>query len=545
MTITRPAPPDWAIRTEADRRALGAGYYWDHDQAERVIRFAELYLTPKFVAGEFRLFDWQRRTLMSWYGWRSPDGSRRWRRAILHVPKKNGKTLLVSIVAAYELLGGIAVSPLVVSASTTKSNARQVYEQLATCFRRHPKLAKVTRATPSKKQIRDTRPDGGEYEAFSADAANAEGANASSAIVDEAHAHRSAKLYNALEFSMIGRADGFLVVISTAGDDVTHWYYGLVERARAIVAGHDHDPTVYAEVYEVDPERQDLDDPATWLAANPSLDLYPGFTSAKFKLDWESAKTKTRDRLNFERYRMNIFRRAEEATWIEIPRWDLCRGELPPAAELAKLPLYLGFDGSQRIDPTSISAVWVRPGRKFYARSWSFVAEAGVRERERSNLPRYQQFVAEGAMTITPGDVVSLSAVLGKFDELIAGGNVKALVMDPNGAWILGQHLDGKGFDIYRQPQTHRWFNAPTRELETCVTEKRITHDGNAWLRWCLNSVRLDEDRYKNVRPMKARSVDHIDGAIALLMPFALADQAAAAPPPKPSVYERRGFRAL
>lgn len=555
MSTSRTQPPAWAVRTEADRRALAAGYYWDQDAADRVITFAEKYLAPQFVTGAFQLFPWERRTLQSWYGWRAPDGSRRWRRAVLHIPKKNGKTLLVSVVAAYELLGGVAASPWVVSASTTKDNAKQVYDQLAECFRKHPSLKKITKATESKKLIQDRRPGGGKYESLSSDAPNAEGANATMAIVDEAHAHRSAKLYRTLEYAMIGRPDGFMVIISTAGDDVTHWYYSLVERARAIVAGGDLDPTTYAEVYEADPEKDDLDDPAVWRRCNPSLDLYPGYTTEKFRLDWEIAKKKTLDRLSFERYRLNIFRKAAEATWIEIPRWDLCRA--PAAdAELAGLDCYLGFDASQRIDPTSLSAVWVRQHAhvrddgtrvkpRFHARSWSWVAEAGVRERERTNLPRYQQYIAEGHMVMTPGDVIDLASILKKFDELIAANRVKALVMDPNGAWVIGQHLDGKGLEIYRQPQTHRWFNGPTRELEVAVTERRISHDGNAWLRWCLNSVRLDEDRYKNVRPMKARSVDHIDGAIALLMPFALADQAAAAPPPKPSVYETRGFRTL
>ncbi|HEX4608850.1 MAG TPA: hypothetical protein VH092_11655, partial [Urbifossiella sp.] len=68
------------------------------------------------------------------------------------------------------------------------------------------------------------------------------------------------------------------------------------------------------------------------------------------------------------------------------------------------------------------------------------------------------------------------------------------------------------------------------------------THDGSGWTRWCIHSVRLDEDQYRNVRPVKAKSVDHIDGAVSMLMPFALADQAAAAPPPKESVYESRGI---
>lgn len=544
-SAARPAPPEWAVRTAADHKALAAGYWWDQAAADRVIRFAERYLTPKFTAGEFRLFRWQRRTLHSLYGWRAADGSRRWRRAALHVPKKNGKTLLVSVIAAYELMGGVADAPLVVSASTTKENAKQVYDQLATAFDRHPALKKVARCTESKKLIRDLRPGGGEYRALSADAPNAEGANGSSVIVDEAHAHRSPKLYRALEYAMIGRPDGFMVVISTAGDDLTHWYYALVERARRVIAGTDDDPTLYAEVYEADPETDDLDSPEVWKRCNPSLDAYPGFTAEKFRLDWEAAKKTTVDRLSFERYRLNIFRRPQEATWIDTVRWDACKGPVPTPAELRALPCYLGFDASQRIDPTSLSAVWVRPGRKFYVRSWAWVAEAGVREREKSNLPKYQQFIAEGSMVMTPGDVIDKPSVMDKLRELLGYGNVKALVMDPNGAWVIGQDLDGQGVEIYRQPQTHRWFNGPVRELETAVIEKRVTHDGSGWARWCVHSVRLDQDQYKNVRPVKAKSADHIDGAVALLMPFALADQAAGAPPPKPSVYETRGFGTL
>lgn len=523
-------PPAWAVRTEADRRALDAGYTWDDDAARRVIRFAERYVSPQYTQGAFKLFDWQKRFLMSLYGWRRPDGGRRWERAILHVPKKNGKTLLVSVLAAYELFGGLTSAPLVVSASTTGENAKQIYDQLFTVIGRSPKLKSRARCTDYKRLI--VIPDrGAEYKGLSADAPNSQGKNASAVIVDEAHAHRSPKLFRSLEHAQIGRTDGFMVIISTAGDDLTHFYYALVEQARAIVVGANTDPTTYAEVYEADPENDDLDDPATWAKCNPSLDLYPGFTTERFRLGWERAKKTTTDRLSFERYRLNIFRRAEENTWIEIPRWDACRGDVPESV-LRGCPLYLGFDASQRIDPTSLSAVWLLPNRKFHAQSWAWVAEAGVREREQTNLPKYRQFIAENAMVMTPGDVIDKQSVMNKIAELIAAYTVKAFVMDPNGAWVLGPELDGRGFEVYRQPQSHRWFNSPTRNLETAVTERRVSHDGNTWLRWCLHSVRLDEDRYKNVRPMKARSVDHIDGAIALLMAFALADAAAITPDP-------------
>lgn len=540
----RTDPPAWAVVTAADRKALADGYYWDADQAARVVRFVEAYITAKYAdaaADAFRLFTWQRRFLMRLYGWRRPDGGRRFAKALLHVPKKNGKTLLISAVALYELLGAGVAAPLVASASTTRDNAKQVYDQLAACIDRSPQLRAACRPVESRRVVKVPSRDG-EYRALSADAPSSEGLNASAVLVDEAHAHRSAKLFRSLEYATAGRADGFLVVISTAGDDLTHWYYALVERGRRILTGADLDPSFLADVYEADPDRDDLDDPAVWKRVNPSLDEYEGFTSERFRLDWEAAKKTTTDRLSFERYRLNIFRRAESATWIDLARWDACKGDVPPAEQLRGLPLYLGFDASQRVDPTSLSAVWVRPDRRFYVRSWAWVAEAGVRDREARNLPRYASFVAEGSMTITPGDMIDKRPILAAFADLVAGGNVRAVVFDPNGAWVVANELEGQGFEVYRQPQTHRWYNGPTRELEAAVIEKRVTHDGSGWVRWCVNSVRLDEDKFRNVRPMKSKSADHIDGAVALLMAFAVADQAAAAPPPPPSVYEGRGL---
>lgn len=540
-------PPPWAIVTAADRRALAEGCYWDPEHAARILEFAAAYVTQKYGDGAaegFELFEWQARYLMRLYGWRRPNGTRRHRVALLHVPKKNGKTLLVSVVSLYELLGAGEAAPLVVSASTTKGNAKQVFDQLVASINAHPKLAALCRAVESKKLIRVPKRNG-EYQALSADAPSSEGLNCSAVVVDEAHAHRSPKLYRTLEYAHIGRPNGFLFIISTAGDDLTHWYYALVEKGRRIVAGEDLDVEFLAAVYEANPDVDDLDDPAVWARINPSLDLYPAFTTERFAAAWEAAKKTTTDRLSYERYRMNIFRRADEATWIDLVRWDACRGAVPSLDQLRDLPLFVGFDASQRVDPTSVSAVWVRPGRKFFVRSWAFVAEAGAREREATNLPRYAQFVAEKSMVITPGDMIDTGAVMKLLDDLVAGGNCKGLVMDPNGAWVIGPQLDGRGFPVYRQPQTHRWFNGPTRELEAAVIARRVTHDGSAWVRWCINSVRLDEDKYGNVRPLKGKSVDHIDGAVALLMPFALADQLAATPPPPPSVYERQGFRTL
>lgn len=538
-------PPAWAIRTEADRRALAAGYYWDPAAAERIVRFAEKYVCPKYVSGAFKLFAWQRRFLMCLYGWRKPDGTRRFRWAVLHVPKKNGKTMLVAIIALYELLAAGEPSALVVSASTAKENAEQVYQEMLATINAREELRRVCRAVDFKKRIYAAHL-GAEYRSLSAESRTSEGFNCSCVIVDEAHAHRSQALFNALRYSTAGRPNGIVIVISTAGDDLTHFYYGFVQRARRVLAGEDLDPTFYAEVYEADHEKDDLEDPAVWTRCNPSLDLYPGFSAEQFGLDLVGARAgQTSDWLNFQRYRLNIFRRAAENQWIELAAWDACRGPVTDA-ELLAAPCWLGFDGSQTTDPSSVSAVWLLPGKRYFVRSWAWVAAEGVKKRELTNLPRYQQYAADGHLVVTEGNLIDKEPIRSHVNRLRADGHqVKAIVMDATGHSVLGAELMADGFEVFSQPQTMEHYAEPTRELAEAVAAGSLVHDGNTWLRWCVGSVRLIVDVNGRSRPARRKSVDKIDGAVSMLMAFGQAFKSNAPDPAGPSVYEKRGFLTL
>src|SRR5262245_61961072 len=103
----------WYVRTKADELALEQGAYWDQDKADAIIKFAHAFVQPQYVKGPFRLLEWQQRFLMSLQGWRWKDGRRRFRFANLHIAKKAGKTLLVSIICLYELLCSEEPSPYV------------------------------------------------------------------------------------------------------------------------------------------------------------------------------------------------------------------------------------------------------------------------------------------------------------------------------------------------------------------------------------------------------------------------------------------------
>ena len=100
---------EW-IRSEADERAVLEGCTFDITAAERVrdVLPASSCGTRKGNGPNkpFELLDWQWREVVApLFGWKRPDGTRRYRRGYIEVPKKNGKSTLFSGLSLYLLAG--------------------------------------------------------------------------------------------------------------------------------------------------------------------------------------------------------------------------------------------------------------------------------------------------------------------------------------------------------------------------------------------------------------------------------------------------------
>ena len=90
---------EW-VRTPADHEAVAQGYYFDIQAAERVRTFFKKFLRHskgEWAGQPFELLDWQWQDVIApLFGWKRPDGTRRFRRGYIEVPKKNGKSTLLS-----------------------------------------------------------------------------------------------------------------------------------------------------------------------------------------------------------------------------------------------------------------------------------------------------------------------------------------------------------------------------------------------------------------------------------------------------------------
>jgi phage terminase large subunit-like protein len=527
--------PSHFLRTAADHLALEQGCYFSEEHAQRIVSFVERFSLPQFTGKRFKLLQWQADWLSQLEGWRLPDGRRRWRKALLTCGKKNGKTLLQSGNLLFELLASGVPSPLVISCSTTRQNASQIFDEIKHSIHGSEPLSKLCQVRPSSKLVRVKKLNG-EFRSISNEAGNAEGLNLSFAACDEVHAWKSDRLYRALEYAGIARPDGCLTIISTAGHDQGHFFYDLVQKARNVLSGADTDTSFFATIYEPN-EGDDPEDPATWAKANPSLGT--SFTAEDFRRDLEAAKKNLPDWLSFCRYRLNMWCQASDS-WLDLDKWDKAKGTITDE-QLAQCPCWLSCDLSSTTDPTSVSIVWALPGNKFFIKSWAWVCAAGVRRREATNLPRYQDYAEAGWMRLTDGDVIDQHAVKNFILDACSKYQVQEIVFDSYNAGLLATELLAVK-PVFYAPQNYKFFNSVCKQFEMGISEGHVQHDGNRLLRWAAKNVRLDRDAWGNVKPSRDKSTDKIDPMISALMGYARASEWAASGASAISPYETAGI---
>jgi phage terminase large subunit-like protein len=142
---------EW-IRTDADWRAVAEGYWFDTAAAERVRTFFQKYLRHskgQWAGKPFELLPWQwSHVIAPLFGWKRPDGTRRYRRGYIEVPKKNGKSCLFSALGLYLLIADGEQGAEVYSAAVDRDQASIIFNEAANMVEASPLLSSRLNAIP-------------------------------------------------------------------------------------------------------------------------------------------------------------------------------------------------------------------------------------------------------------------------------------------------------------------------------------------------------------------------------------------------------------
>jgi len=534
-----------------------AGNCWfDEDAARNIMDFFPKVLThikgPK--AGKpFHLARWEQAILANLFGWKRPDGTRRYREAFIEVPRKNGKTSLIAGIVIYGLMFDGERGAEIYSAAADREQAKLVFMAVKGMILASDILEKRTRVY--QHSIVEMNPatgmeTGSFYKPISAEAGTKHGYNSHIIVVDELHAQPNDELVDVLETSTGSRAQPLLIHITTSDYDkpsicnekelFAYKIRGYDKDGKKIPKADDNSflPAVWQAKLSDDWTKLE-----TWKKANPCLgnSLSIDYIRRKCKKAQETPRF-----LNtFMRLHLNV-KTQTAVRWLDLEQWDNCNGVVDEEQLIGKR-CFCGFDLSHNTDTTSVAYVFPpdddNPLYRVLLRV--YIPEDNARARELRDHVPYLTWAREGFIRLTPGNVIDYARIKADFEEDYQKFDIQEVAFDRWGFEALKQQFiaDGVSEDVFVSfGMGFVSLSAPSKKLEEIVLASNLAHGGNPVFRWMAGNTVVDTDSAENIKPCKKKSVERIDGIIALVMALG---RAITIQEESPSIYETRGIVAI
>ena len=500
------------------------------EKAQHVVDFITRYTTHtkgKWAGQAFTILPWQLDIIHSFFGvLRESDHLRQHRFCYIEIGKKNGKTELLAALALYFLCADGEMGAEVYSAASDREQAGLCYHVAAQMVRNNKRLSERLTIVDSRKRIVDFQ-TGSFYQVLSAETYTKHGINPSAILFDELHAQPNDELYNVLTSGTdYARAQQAIFITTTAGVfDPNSIWWRTRERAIKIRDGVLDDPTFLPVLYIADKDKDDPEDEKTWLLANPSVGHI--FTMDKIREDFKIAKQSPTEYNNFLRFRLNI-PVSSISRWIMPETWDACTGVVD-AELLTGRTCYGGLDLSSTTDVSAFVLVFPpEEGEKYQIICRFWIPRDSMEARSRRDRVPYDIWCTQGHMVATTGNVIDYSFIINEISVLSEKYNIAEICYDRWGATKIMQDLQELGFDAEDSPHASRKLiqfgqgfasmSRPMKALEKMLLAGEINHGNNPVLRWMASNVVVRQDPAGNIKPDKEKSIERIDGVVALVM---------------------------
>lgn len=534
---------------EADERALLAGCYFDPKRCDHWLEFADKYgtLTEGPWKGKpFRLLEWQSLHTGRFFGWMKPSAEwghavRRFRFLYMEVPKKNGKTPLLSLLGNYLLFGDSWDRQInLYLAATTRKQAERCLMHAVRQVKNHPDLVgnpkvKVTKLEGfSQIEFGDNA-----WSVVAADPDSADGVNGH-CLADELHRWKGFEFFNALKWMLASQPEGVFAGITTAGSEMQSVCRTLHEKTKAVNAGRQVDESHYGVIYAASGD-DDPHDEQIWLKANPSLGTTQDapIKLSTFRQDYEAAKNEPSQWPAFLQLRLNIWRTAEHG-WLDeacphgLADWD--SGGVERGSTKRRIDCYEAFS----VDALANEAVESWLGLDLAAVRDTCAATVSVRrkngtvcvmpffwlpereaERQNKRVP-YQQWAEGKFIKLTPGDVVDYDTIIVDLCDVVHRFRCCKFYYDPlfQAEWLTQRLESETGCERVEFPQTVIEYAPIVREVERMIIGHELRHNGHPLMTWQIGNAKAKTNANGDKRLIKQKQGDYrkVDGPQSMLM---------------------------
>jgi phage terminase large subunit-like protein len=516
-----------------DPVATAEGCRFDYDAARLYIDFIEECCTFTQGARTGQLFvmeDWERAIVANLFGWKRPDGSRRYRECLLFVARGNGKSELAAAIICAVLYLDEEPGAQLYSAASKRDQTHFIFNPCKTMIRACPQMNDRAQIFKNSIVVGDRS-----YKCISREATSEHGGSTHFAVIDELHAQPDRDLVDVLYTSTIKRSNPIILYVTTSDFDrpgsICNEKHDYACKVRDGVLP---DVAFLPAIFEAE-ITDDWTDPETWRKANPNLGV------SIRREDLAKLCQKAQDVpsfLNtFKRLHLNI--RTETAVcWLPMETWDACPG-LARWDEFEGQECYCGLDLSTTTDISAFAMVFPQDAGRYAVLCRFWIPEENAHQREKRDRVPYQTWARQGWITTTPGNSIDYDVIRRDIGELGKRFNIREIAADRWNSTQLIQQLEGDGFTIFAFGQGFKDMTSPTKELERLILAGALDHGGNPVLRWMASNVSVEQDAAGNMKPSKKKSTERIDGIVATIMGLA---RATIAPGEGVSIYETRGI---
>lgn len=454
----------------------------------------------------FKLLGWQIFIIYNLLGFfYKGRRERRFKEALIFVPRKNGKTFFVAAFTfALGLLERRSGAKIYIVAASLKQ-ALESFEDILYTIRYRGMAGEFRiRNNNAEHSIHMDFLDGeGDPEGFihiEALASNPDAQdsfNAPFTIADEIHAMKKAAQYN--RFKEAGKAytNKIMLGISTAGDNVNSFCYRRMEYGIKVVTGQVQDDSLFVFISRADQDEKgnvDYLNPIQHQKANPSY----GVTIRPSDMMQAAieAQNDPQQRKDFLSRSLNIYTTALNS-WFDLAKFKGSDGQYAwTLDQLARLPVrwYGGTDLSRVHDLTAAALYGNYQGTDIIITHGFFPRTEAARKADEDDIPLFG-WEEDGWLTICNTPTVNYSDIVQWFRQMRAMGfKIEAVGHDMKFA---GEEyvplMRRAGFRIVNQPQLYIVKSRGFRHIEKAANDGTLYYLHSEAYEYCVSNVHAVE----------------------------------------------------
>lgn len=513
-------------------------YRFDPAAAERVCRFVELFPHVKGAwasRGETLVMQpWQVFLTICIFGWKNKvDGFRRFRRALLVVPRKNGKSAWAAAIGLYMLAADGEHGAEIYSGATTEKQAWEVFRPARIMAQRQAAYRAHYGVTVNASNLHVLSNES-RFEPMIGNPGD--GSSPHCALIDEYHEHATDDMLATMQTGMGARDQPLILVITTAGSNIAGPCYAMVVEARRMLDGIVEDDELFALMYGLDgpvgkPEDEDYTPGDDWTSVDALRKANPNFgvsVGEKFLLsEQRQAINNARHVSRFKTKHLNEWVNAKEA-YFNVQRWIESAAPGLTIEDFAEQPCRVGLDLASKVDIAAMEIVFrladcdcakaaelIKAGFQ-YARFGRYYLPAAAVEKDENE--HYQAWNREGLIVQSDGEMNDMQVIRDDILGIRDRHQLEEVAYDPDQARMMVSELQAEGVACAEVTATMKNFSDPMKEMDGLIRGRAIAHNGDPIFTWMLSNVVTKVNHKDQVYPRKERDENKIDGPVAHIM---------------------------